>query len=486
MDDRPLQKPAYISALTRIFSDHFGQQPRNFSPLPSSGSQRKYFRLKSSDHVAIGVYNPNRHENQSYLYFTRHFLSHGLPVPDILGENLSQHCYLIEDLGDKTLYDHMMAEKQTGHFPRSLYEAALEKLAYFQKQTSHGLDPANFCAPRPDFDHQAILWDLNYFKYYFLRMGGFEYQENELEKDFQAFASYLNQDTGNSFLYRDFQARNIMLHKSELYYIDFQDGRFGPPQYDVASLLFQAKAELSPELREDLLQSYLKHMGRYNRFSEKEFREIYHDIVLIRILQTLGAYGFRGFVEQKPHFLSSFPFALKNIGWLLEHGKLKAPVPYLMQLLKDISSCWQPLIAQQTRQYQGLSITINSFSYRNQIPVDYSGNGGGFVFDCRSLPNPGRLHEYKHLTGKDEPVIAFLNNQPEVSSFITQTSHIVDRVVQNYLDRDFQHLMINFGCTGGQHRSVYCAEQLAKHLNEKFKVEVCLTHIEQEKKGWIN
>jgi aminoglycoside/choline kinase family phosphotransferase len=486
MDDRLPQKPSYTTALSRLFSDYFGSKPDHFSPLPSSGSRRLYFRLKNTDHEALGVFNPNKRENHSYLYFTRHFLRHNLPVPEILGENLTEHCYLIEDLGDETLYAHMMGQKQAGRFPTSLYESALEKLAFFQTQTSHGLDPANFCAPRPEFDHHAAMWDLNYFKYYFLRMGGFDFQENTLENDFQAFATYLNQANKEAFFYRDFQARNIMLRNGELYFIDFQDGRFGPPQYDVASLLFQAKAELSPELRENLLHTYLKHMGRYNRFSEKEFREIYHDIVLIRILQTLGAYGFRGFVEQKPHFLSSFPFALKNIGWLLEHGKLKAPVPYLKQLLKDISSCWQPLIAQQTRQYQGLSITINSFSYRNQIPVDYSGNGGGFVFDCRSLPNPGRLPEHKHLTGKDEPVIAFLNNQPEVSSFITQTSHIVDRVVQNYLDRDFQHLMINFGCTGGQHRSVYCAEQLAKHLNEKFPVEVSLTHIEQEKKGWIN
>ncbi len=486
MPNRSSSSPTHAHVLLDLFAHHFGQKADHIKPLPSSGSRREYFRLTHSGENAIGVFNPNARENESYSYFTHHFLNLGIHVPKLFGKNLEQHCYLIEDLGDETLYSHMLAQKQTQNFPRKYYETALKTLAFLQTRGGEGLNPNKFCAARKRFDKPAILWDLNYFKYYFLKLGHFSFDENRLEADFQAFASQLNEENSHTFFYRDFQARNIMLNNQTLYFIDFQDGRFGPVQYDVASLLFQAKAELSPDLRESLLQTYLQQLSQYTLLDEKKFRVRYHDFVLIRILQTLGAYGFKGYVERKPHFLSSFPFALKNIKWLLENGRINATIPYLKTLLRDIAEESLSGNTLAPSEANTLTVTINSFSYKNQIPIDYSGNGGGFVFDCRSLPNPGRLEEYQHLTGRDKPVIDYLKKSDAAQDFLKDIMQIADRAVQNYIDRGFHHLMINFGCTGGQHRSVYCAEALASHLKKAFSVEIALTHIEQEKKGWIN
>jgi len=473
-------------SLKNLFYQHYCERPIHLLPLPTSGSNRQYFRLSGNNHSAIGVFNPHILENQSYISFSNHFSTLGIRVPQVLETALTEHCYLLEDLGDKTLYALMLEQKAKGEFPKDEYSSALETLAFLQTKSPEIISIEKTCVPRLQFDATAILWDLNYFKYYFLKLGGFQFDENKLQDDFLAFANYLDSSPYQTFMYRDFQARNIMVNEGKLYFIDFQDGRFGPLQYDVASLLFQAKAEIPPHLREELLAGYLKSLKAYSNVNEKGFRTRYYDVALVRILQTLGAYGFRGFVERKPHFLSSFPYALKNIQWLLNEQKLNAPFPYLKSLLSDISADWLSKNQPNATNPDTLTVTINSFSYRNQIPIDYSGNGGGFVFDCRSLPNPGRLPEYKRLTGKDQPVINYLVKSDEVQSFINQTKNIVENAAQNYLERGFKNLMVNFGCTGGQHRSVYCAETLAEHLKSSHPVEVVLTHIEQEKKGWIN
>jgi hypothetical protein len=337
------------------------------------------------------------------------------------------------------------------------------------------------CYPRASFDRQSINWDLNYFKYYFLRLAGISFNEQALETDFSRLTKFLLGADHDYFLYRDFQSRNVMLRDGQPYFLDYQGGRKGALQYDIASLLYDGKADIPPELRQELLDYYLDCLGNYIKVDHDAFMEHYYAFVYIRIMQSLGAYGFRGFYERKAHFLQSVPYALKNLRWLVHHVKLPIALPALLDAVHGMLA---------SEKLQGLSssadalkVRIFSFSFHHEMPPDETGNGGGYVFDVRNLPNPGRLEQFKHLTGKDAPVIEYLMQQESVHHYLASVLSLVDASVSGYQSRGFKNLMVSFGCTGGQHRSVFLAEQLARHLRAVDGVEVVVRHIEMEKIG---
>jgi len=337
------------------------------------------------------------------------------------------------------------------------------------------------CYPNPSFDRQSIAWDLNYFKYYFLRLADIPFNEHALEEDFTRLTEFLLSAPRDYFLYRDFQSRNIMLRNGDPFFVDYQGGRKGALQYDIASLLYDAKADLPPDLRQQLLDHYLDRLSSFVPLDREGFLRHYYAYVYIRIMQALGAYGFRGFFERRAHFLQSVPFALKNLRWLLHHVRLPVPLPALMDAFKGMlaSEKLQGLACEA----DNLVVRIFSFSFHQGLPKDESGNGGGFVFDGRSLPNPGREERFKTLTGKDTPVIDYLNQQESVHQFLAGVLSLVDSSISSYQQRGFKNLMVSFGCTGGQHRSVFLAEQLAKRLRNRPGLEVVVRHLELEKLG---
>ena len=457
----------------------------NISPLAKSGSDRKYFRISSKEKIAIGVFNPDNNENRAFVALTKHFINKGLNVPRLLVQNLKENIYLIEDLGDATLFSLIENEKANDKLPAIItdyYKDALTQLIRFQIDGGKGLD-YSICYPRDKFDKQSILWDLNYFKYYFLKLAKIPFDEQGLEADFHAFAKLLLSADTKYFMYRDFQSRNILIHKNQLYFVDYQGGRRGALQYDVASLLFQAKVNLSTEIREELLSFYLDHLINRIKVDQNEFKKYYYGYVLIRLMQTLGAYGFRGYFENKVHFLLSIPYALKNLQWLVEENHIPKKLPELSRLINSILTNNELKKNSFTESKQKLKVTINSFSYKEGLPKDLTGNGGGFVFDCRSIDNPGRDSEFRDFTGLDEEVIRYLKNKDSVKTFLSSVYTIINNSVNNYIQRDFNHLMVNFGCTGGQHRSVYCAEKLAKHLKENFDILIEINHTQLNQEG---
>jgi hypothetical protein len=365
-----------------------------------------------------------------------------------------------------------------------LYKNVLEQLPGFQIKGDDGLN-YSVCYPRDSFDKQSMMWDLNYFKYYFLKLAKVPFDEQELEDDFETFSDWLLSEDGDYFLYRDFQSRNIMVHNGEPYFIDYQGGRKGALQYDVASLLFDAKADIPPIIREELLDHYLQHLGKYKPVDGKKFKDFYTGFALIRLMQAMGAFGFRGFYEKKPHFLASIPYAIMNLSYILDHSGLPVKIPHLISVLGSLHDSPELKQFSDIRKHNGkLVIEINSFSYRRGIPIDQSENGGGYVFDCRAIHNPGRYQEYKDLTGNDEAVISFLKSQSQADQFVQNTFEIVRQSVNVYLGRNFTNLMVNFGCTGGQHRSVYCANRMRSLLANEFKdsIDLYVHHREQELK----
>lgn len=476
------------AALSQLFSNWAGRPVEQLLPLAPSGSKRRYYRLHGGGKVAIGAYHADRRENEAFVAFSRHFASLDLPVPEVYATDLEANVYLQEDLGDTTLYGYL---PQSGTpWPDDLtdiYKKAVEQLARLQILGGKGLDYSK-CYPRSTFDRQSIQWDFNYFKYYFLKLAGVDFDEDALEKDANTLTEYLLKANGDYFMFRDFQSRNIMIKDGNPFFIDYQGGRKGALQYDLASLLFQAKADLPHDIREKLLDHYLDAAGKLTELNRQSFREYYFGFVFIRCLQVLGAYGFRGLYERKEHFIQSIPFALRNLEWLLNNDKLVPKLPELTRALHLLIDSKQFEAFDKSRGKSApLKVSVASFSYKKGgIPPDNSGNGGGYVFDCRAIHNPGRYEPYKKLTGRDEPVINFLNHQSRMPEFLQDVYRIVDPAVHRYLERDFTHLQVSFGCTGGQHRSVYAADQLARHLSDKFGVEVSLQHIEQEKKNWIN
>ncbi len=472
-----------MDVLKSLFEQHFRTPVEQVQPVQGElgGSGRKIFRLTSRRDKAIGILYGVREENVAFLEFSRHFRKHGLPVPEIYGENLEHGAYLEEDLGDTSLFE-FLSDNRKGEVVASgaieAYRDAIAVLPRFQIEAGRDLN-YKVCYPRESFDRQSITWDLNYFKYYFLRLAGIPFSEQALEDDFDRLTEFLLSARRDYFLYRDFQSRNIMLREGRPYFLDYQGGRKGALQYDVASLLYDAKADLPPELRQLLLDHYLDKLRGFVDVRCDAFMEHYYAYVYIRIMQALGAYGFRGFYERKVHFLQSVPYALKNLRWLLHHVTLPVALPTLMQAFHSMlaSEKLQGLASDA----DSLVVRIVSFSFHRGLPKDETGNGGGFVFDGRSLPNPGREERFKALTGKDAPVIEYLNQQESVHQFMASVMSLVDASVNNYQSRGFKHLMVCFGCTGGQHRSVYLAEQVAKRLRGRNGLEIAVQHRELDR-----
>ena len=471
-----------MDVLKRLFEQYFHFPAEQIRPLQGQlgGSGRAIVRLSGGATSAVGIVYPVREENVAFLEFSKHFRRHGLPVPQIYAEDLGQGAYLEEDLGDITLFDFLGKHRSGDAIDPAAVEAYRKVVALlprFQVEAGRDLN-YKVCYPRASFDRQSIAWDLNYFKYYFLRLAGIPFSEQALEHDFARLTKFLLAAPHDYFLYRDFQSRNVMLREGEPFFLDYQGGRKGALQYDIASLLYDGKADLPPQLRQELLDYYLDRLAACIPVDRAAFMEHYYAFVYIRIMQALGAYGFRGFYERKPHFLQSVPYALRNLRWLAHNVKLPIALPALLEALQGMLGSEKLMSLASSADV--LTVRIFSFSFHRQVPTDESGNGGGFVFDARSLPNPGREERFKQLTGKDAPVIDYLNQQESVHQYLSSVLSLVDASVKSYQARGFKNLMVSFGCTGGQHRSVFLAEQLAKHLRAANGVEVTVRHVALE------
>ncbi len=481
------QKTASISSL---YTSWKGQAPASVDLLPQSGSERRYFRLHGGDgSTVIGTFGANIRENETFIYFARQFTKQGLAAPEILAVSDDKQFYLQEDFGDVSLIDHL---EQKGYVPEvyELFKKSLAAIALLQVKGDKGLDYSQ-CLTNTEFGKQAIMADLLYFKYYFLDALRKPYDKQKLIDDFEALSNYLTHTEYKYFMFRDFQSRNIMIRDERPNFIDFQGGMKGAPQYDVASMLWQARANLPDDWKNNLLEDYISAFeGIIKQPVDRTiFRSQYNGYVLIRLLQVLGAYGFRGLFERKAHFLTSIPLALKNLKEFFTSNSVGISVPEFKKVL-DICVA-DEIIAQftptQATEQTPLVIKVCSFSYKSGgIPTDESENGGGFVFDCRGILNPGRVDSMKTQTGRDKEVKDYLEQQTKMPEFLNSVFDIVDITVEDYIKRGFGSLMVSFGCTGGQHRSVYAADAMARHLKNKFKVKVELSHKIQDAKNWLN
>jgi aminoglycoside/choline kinase family phosphotransferase len=480
-----------VQSILDLYKKWRGKEAASIDVLPQSGSERRYFRIHDADGSStIGAYGANIKENETFIYFSDAFRKKDLPVAIIHAISDDRMFYLQEDFGDESLIDRLEKEGYTENI-YALFKKSLEELANLQVKGDEGLDYER-CLTNKEFGKQAIMADLLYFKYYFLDALRRPYDKQQLIDDFEALSNYLTHTEYKYFMFRDFQSRNIMVKSSptgggkegaSIHFIDYQGGMKGAPQYDVASMIWQARANLPDEWKENLLHDYMTAFEYViqSPIDRNVFKSQYNGYVLIRLLQVLGAYGFRGLFERKAHFLTSIPLALRNLKWFLNNQSIGIALPEFRKVL-DI--CISNEVIQQFTPLQAddatpLRITINSFSFKKGIPDDSTGNGGGFVFDCRGILNPGRIEEYKALTGRDKPVRDFLEQQTRMQEFLNSAFDIIDITVEDYLKRNFESLAISFGCTGGQHRSVYAADALARHLRNKFKVKIILQHREQ-------
>ena len=503
-----------MEKLINLFTAWHGSEPASTTRLAGAGSNREYYRLVDEDgQSVIGVVGTSRDENHAFVYLAEHFEQRQLPVPHVLAVSDDGLRYLQTDLGSVSLYDAIRGGREAGGRynleEQDLLKRTIRQLPNIQIRGARGLDWQN-CYPQPEFDEDSVLFDLNYFKYCFLKPSDLDFHELKLEANFRLLAKDLTSEPTDSFLYRDFQARNVMLDaEGNPFFIDFQGGRKGPFYYDLASFLWQASARYSNKLRRELLREYYEALSQYTEVpSVRHFAERLSLFVLFRTLQVLGAYGFRGYFERKRHFIDSIPPAIDNLRELLRVRHL-FPYPYMMDMLERLTLLPAFTRIEQAAEnradgfrtadtnvyaahpqdgpatfskYDGkgpLRVRVFSFSYRKGIPEDTSGNGGGYVFDCRSTHNPGRYEPYKKLTGLDEPVIRFLEDDGEILTFLESVYKLADAHVQRYIDRGFTDLMFSFGCTGGQHRSVYSAQHLAEHIHSKFGIEVHVCHREQ-------
>ena len=518
-----------MQRLVALYKRWKGQEPLLTEKLMGAGSNRAYYRMSDADgSTVIGVVGTSRDENHAFIYLAKHFNKRQLPVPRVLAVDDDELRYLQEDLGTLSLFEAVKGGREAGgrynQREKDLLKKVVRELPNIQMRGARGLDWSN-CYPQPVFDTESVLFDLNYFKYCFLKPTDLDFHELKLEANFRLLAKDLTSEPGESFLYRDFQARNVMLVEDKdgvqkPYFIDFQGGRKGPFYYDLASFLWQASAKYPNKLRRELIYEYYQSLRNYVEVpSKRHFVDQLSLFVLFRTLQVLGAYGFRGYFERKKHFIDSIPPAIQNLRELLGvtdsqispfTTHLLQQYPYMMDMLRRLTELPQfaqieePALSRadgykttESNVYQAhpmdgpatyskydnkgpLVVRVFSFSYRKGIPEDESGNGGGYVFDCRSTHNPGRYEPYKKLTGLDEPVIRFLEDDGEILTFLDSVYKLADHHVARYIQRGFTSLMFSFGCTGGQHRSVYCAQHLAEHIHRKYGVEVRICHREQE------
>ncbi len=462
--------------LAQLYTQTTGTPPAEIIELPASGSNRRYFRLTSEGNSLIGAIGTSRQENEAFIYMADHFAKQGLPTPQVVAVSPDRMAYLQNDLGDVSLFSAIEKGRLTRSFgseERELLIKTIRLLPDIQFRGAEGFD-FDKCYPASTFDMRTIMWDLNYFKYCFLKATGLDFQEDLLEDDFQKMGEELMKADSNTFMYRDFQSRNVMINNGNPWFIDFQGGRRGPCYYDVASFLWQAKANYPESLRNELIEEYISSLKKYINVENDEFHSTLRHFVLFRTLQVLGAYGFRGYFEKKPHFMQSVPFAIANLRALLKEPY--TAYPYLNSLLCKLVEMKQFTDEIQKRQ---LTVKVMSFAYKKGIPNDATGNGGGYVFDCRAINNPGKYDRYKQFTGLDSNVIEYLENDGEILDFLNHCYALTDATTERYIERGFTNLMVSFGCTGGQHRSVYCAQHLAEHLHKKYNVKVDLIHREQ-------
>lgn len=477
-------KKSILMQLEDLFERYTGIRPESSQLLAGSGSNRRYFRLSGGGLSLIGAEGTSSEENGTFIYLASHFREKGISVPEVYAVSDDGMEYLQEDLGDLSLFDAVSHGRESGRYSdeeRSLLLNAISFLPDIQFRGAEGLDFSR-CTPEPEFNRRLVMADLNYFKYCFLKTTGLEFNEASLEKDFESLASSLLSEGFSSFMYRDFQARNVMLKDSVPYFIDFQGGRKGPGYYDVASFVWQARAGYPDDFRQELVDAYVDALTRYVKVDRRHFDDKLMLFVLFRTLQVLGAYGYRGNFERKEHFLKSIPFAVANLRTVVDH--VPADCQYLAALLKDLVQLPRFSLTQPSGRHpwpcaESLEVLVTSFSFKKGIPDDPSGNGGGYVFDCRALPNPGKIEFYRSYTGMDKEVVDFFSDKPQVPDFLSATYRLADAHLERFLERGFTHMMISFGCTGGQHRSVYCAEKMASHLKEKYGVKVRLLHREQ-------
>ena len=474
-----------LKHIENLFNTFQGSPWDSMEKIPQSGGDRIYFRIHQGRQTWMATYNLNVKENQTFIYFAQHFNEKGMPVPKLLAVNQDQTVYLQEDVGTTSLLDVLELEGKT-EAVYVLFQKSLTALAKLQIQGAKGLD-YNHCLTSKSFGKHSILTDLLYYKYYFLDTLQYPYDKQALIDELELLSEQLAQNHFDNFMFRDFQSRNIMVKEGEVFFIDFQGGMQGGLPYDVASLLWQAKAELSNEWKEKLLIHYINELQKLlpTPLDVNEFKKQYHGFVLLRLLQVLGAYGFRGLFERKAHFLTSIPLGLKNLKNFLQVYSLAKDTPVFASILnwmvsEEVIQRFTPPKANETTP---LVITINSFSYKKGIPADDSENGGGFVFDMRGILNPGRVEEHKKQSGLDKPVQDFLEQRTKMNTYLNSVWDLIDITVEDYLKRGFTSLHINFGCTGGQHRSVYAAEQTARHLRNKYKVKTVLEHTNQ--KNWL-
>lgn len=456
--------------------------PLGISPMAESGSTRKYYRIDTDHGSVIGTYNANVEENEAFFYLTRHFGKMLLSVPRLLAISESGECYLQSDHGDDTLFRRVQRALANGKYDETtltLYRQTLEHLVRFQLEGNMGLD-YDKVYPTPRFDKSSVLDDLDYFKYYFVKPHAeIVFNEQRLKMEFNTFADLVCQAPSHFFMYRDFQSRNVMIDHEKPVFIDYQGGRQGPLQYDVVSLLYQVKAQMPQSLRDELLEHYKAALSHYIDPNSVDFDHYYPFFVYLRLMQVLGAYGFRGLIQKKAHFIESIPYALKELSsWFNSHPL--TGYPELQSVLTQVTALLPTYLSPLNSHLSPLVVTINSFSFKKGYPNDFSGNGGGFVFDCRALPNPGREPQFRTKTGRDWEVVAYLEEKPQTHEFLDHVKGIVGQSIDNYLARHFSHLMVSFGCTGGQHRSVYFAQHLADWIKETYpNVNVITNHIEQ-------
>ncbi|MCP4553434.1 MAG: phosphotransferase [Bacteroidetes bacterium] len=465
--------------LEKLFTEWAGETPNSILPLPAAGSNRKYFRITSASKCAIGVFNEDRKENQAFIEFSKVFNQLNFSVPQLykIGKEVTN--YLIQDLGNQTLFDLRQAEPHNSISKTVLdyYRKSLSELLKFQFLGIERIN-LNDCYPRKAMDRQSILWDLNYFKYYFLKIKNIQFDEQLLENDFHKLIDLLLEADQNYFMYRDFQSRNIMIYNNSPYFIDYQGARLGALQYDLASILYQVKAKIPDSIKEELIAYYLNKLSSYSKSAEESFLKHFYPYVFIRLIQVMGAYGFRGLIEKRTHFIESLPLAIDSLKNLISHFTFINEMP-------ELNKCILMLARenQEIKRRSRLLLKIKSFAYKAGIPADNTSHGEGFVFDCRSLPNPGRLKKYQYLSGQDNIVANYLKEHAEVFSFLDHVYRLVDGSIDNYIERDFTNLNVNFGCTGGQHRSVFFAESLKTHIETNYQINVELTHT--QKPNWI-
>ena len=479
---------AIVSEVSLLFQSFAKRKEDRIEKLPQSGGDRIYFRLYAGDQTYIAAYSDNVRENKTFIYCTNHFRSKQLPMPEILAVNQDETIYIQQDLGTQSLLD-ILEEKGYTQEVYDLYKQTLQELIKIQVLGNEGFD-YNQCLTAKEFGKQAIMSDLLYFKYYFLDTLKLPYDKQAMLIDFETMSTYLDKAGEHYFLYRDFQSRNVIVKNGKVHFIDYQGGMKGALQYDVASLLWQAKANLPAEWKQRLLEGYIGETEKNidSIIDKQSFISAYNGYVLVRLLQVLGAYGFRGLFERKAHFLTSIPLALRNLKFFIENHGIRISTPELDRMLETIT---QPEIVARFEPVKAtektpLVVKVYSFSYKKSLPNDDSENGGGFLFDMRGILNPGRFEPYKYLTGRDKEVKDFLEQNTKMPEFLNSAFNVVDIAVEDYIKRGFGNLMVGFGCTGGQHRSVYAADALARHLKNKFAVKVEVNHLIQDAKNWVN